>query len=36
MKKAIITAKTHDYLKEKLQQQGYTVLYEPVITYVEL
>jgi len=34
--KAIITAKTHPYLAERLTQQGYTVQYAPQITYEEL
>jgi D-3-phosphoglycerate dehydrogenase / 2-oxoglutarate reductase len=32
----IITANTHDYLREHLQKQGYEVLYSPSITYEEL
>lgn len=34
--KIIITAPTHDYLRETLQKAGYTVLYQPAITYAEL
>jgi D-3-phosphoglycerate dehydrogenase len=34
--KAIVTAKVHDYLIERLTNAGYSVLYEPQITYEEL
>jgi D-3-phosphoglycerate dehydrogenase len=33
MKKAIITARAHDYLQERLTQQGYTVKVLPDISY---
>lgn len=36
MKKIIITALAHPFLQEQLQQKGYTVLYKPTITYIEL
>jgi D-3-phosphoglycerate dehydrogenase len=35
-KKALITAKTHDCLSERLHKNGYEVLYDPVITYDKL
>jgi D-3-phosphoglycerate dehydrogenase len=36
MQKVIITAKTHDYLRERLAQKGYTIEYAPQMTYEEL
>lgn len=36
MKKAIITGKAHEYLQATLEKNGYTVLYDPSITYDQL
>ncbi len=36
MKKAIVTAKVHQYLLDRLQEKEYTVVYRPQITYDEL
>ncbi|HMH23390.1 MAG TPA: NAD(P)-dependent oxidoreductase [Puia sp.] len=36
MRKALITAKAHEYLTERLTQQGYTVQHAPQISYEEL
>lgn len=35
-KRIIITAKAHDYLLDRLKQQGYEILYEPEISYEAL
>jgi D-3-phosphoglycerate dehydrogenase / 2-oxoglutarate reductase len=36
MRKVIITASVHDYLKERLEKSGYTIVYDPQITYEQL
>jgi D-3-phosphoglycerate dehydrogenase / 2-oxoglutarate reductase len=36
MKKAIITAKVHEHLLNRLQEKGYETIYRPQITYEEL
>jgi D-3-phosphoglycerate dehydrogenase len=36
MRKVIITAKVHDYLKERLSKNGFEIVYEPQITYAQL
>ena len=36
MRKAIVAAKAHDYLLERLKNAGYEVIYQPRITYDEL
>ncbi len=36
MRKVIITAKVHEYLKERLTANGFHIVYEPQITYGQL
>jgi D-3-phosphoglycerate dehydrogenase / 2-oxoglutarate reductase len=36
MRKVIITAKVHDYLKDRLEKNGFEIVYDPQITYGQL
>ncbi|MBC8034546.1 MAG: hydroxyacid dehydrogenase [Chitinophagaceae bacterium] len=36
MKRVIVTARVHEYLKNRLEERGYEVIYSPQITYEEL
>ncbi|MFT3936787.1 MAG: NAD(P)-dependent oxidoreductase [Chitinophagaceae bacterium] len=36
MRKVIVTAKVHDYLKERLEKNGFEIVYQPQITYAQL
>lgn len=36
MRKVIITAKVHEYLKERLEANGFHIVYEPQLTYSQL
>ncbi len=36
MNKVIITGKAHEFLQQRLRQQGYEVIYNPSVTYEEL
>ncbi|MEO6314232.1 MAG: NAD(P)-dependent oxidoreductase [Chitinophagaceae bacterium] len=36
MKKVIVTAKVHEYLKDRLQKAGFDIVYDPQLTYAQL
>lgn len=36
MRKVIITARVHDYLKDRLEKNGFEIVYDPQITYGQL